>query len=753
MRRMVPFIGIVLGAVSSIAAAAPVRQVRLREVTVTGSLPADFLAPEGKSRWHLESLPMGAASTVSLVPEDGALAVETSRDGAPAKPPLRDVFAGADRERWMLPDHDASQMKMGSRVFLSLEESVDGLLDDLQIRVETLGIGWVHLPSGPREAVLQKALVTRRRAGQRGFVPEQLVYRWVDPRAGVVAEVSGPASADGGSRFVIDRASVVEEVVLGAADLKIYADQLARGAFVDVLYGWDRGPGIAPSALVPNPGIANMCDLVNLSSWDFSGNTTGQENASTSTPVNSAETCNATTGTAARCGFNIPGSLLDREDRNLTTTPRKDNQISLRENRGTDVTIWFKAAVQNEGKTGAFGSGESGICFNSEGGTTRSAVPLWRFGHNDAGGFYLQSGDLWESPVLACEPDFFTTACKVTQPLTPNPLYGYACTTGGQTYKGKQSVKMIKGGVLTLPSGHTLNSLVTRNTADYCINSVSGCPALFLSSTVRTIVYYWEVPYLGSVVLLRGPQAVPFTSAEITANAETPCTNFTSLDFTDFGFGLFPPLSITTGTVTTTSVALSWNPGNDTHRISGYKIYWDTDSGSSSNYAFNSVTNAGQVSIVGTTATISGLNPATQYFFTVTSLSNFTDPSTSVVTQYESIKYPTTVSGDPNFMYPVEVTATTPCATGIPTREVAPLTLTVDKAGANIHVCWTPTTDVCAVGYDVLGSATVQNDTGYSVIGSVGLTTCWDGNPSAPQYIIVRSRGTAGTGPWGHYGH
>jgi hypothetical protein len=753
MRTIVPIAAIVLAVVSSRAAAPPVRQVRLREVAVTGPLPADLLSPEGKTRWHLESLPLGAASTVSLIPENEALAVETSRDGAAARPPQRAVFVGADRERWILPDHDPAQMKMGSRVFLSLGESADGLLDDLQIQVETIGIGWVHLPSGPREVVLQRALLSRRKAGQRSFVPERLVDRWVDPRAGVVAEVSGPASPDGRSRFVIDRASVVEEVVLGAATLRIYSDQLERGTFVDVLYGWDRGPGIAPGALVPNAGIANMCDLVNLSSWDFSANTSGQDTASTTTPVNSAETCNATTGTPARCGFNIPGSFLDREDRNLTTTPRKDNQVSERENRGTDVTIWFRGAVQNEGKTGAFGTGESGICFNSEGGTTRSAVPLWRFGHNDAGGFYLQAGDSWESPVLACEPDFFATACKVMQPFTPSPLYGYACTTGGQTYTGKQSVKMIKGGVVTLPSGHTLNSLLTRNTADFCVNSASGCPSFFLASQVRTIVYYWQVPYLGSVVLLRSPQAVPFTTAEMTANAETPCTNFTSLDFTNFGYGLFPPLSITTGAVTTTSVSLSWNPGNDTHRISGYKIYWGSVSGSSSNYAFNSVTNAGQVSIVGTTATISGLNPATQYFFTVTSLSSFADPSTGVPTSYESIKYPTTVSGDPSFVYPVEVTATTLCATGIPTHEVAPLTLTVDKAGANIHVCWTPTTDACAVGYDVLGSATVQNDTGYSVIANLGLTTCWDGNPSAPQYIIVRSRGTAGTGPWGHYGH
>ena len=109
---------------------------------------------------------------------------------------------------------------------------------------------------------------------------------------------------------------------------------------------------------------------------------------------------------------------------------------------------------------------------------------------------------------------------------------------------------------------------------------------------------------------------------------------------------------------------MSWNPGNDTHRIVGYKIYWDADPGASTPYAFNSVTNAGQVVIAGTTATISGLTPGTTYYFTVTSLSDFAqtpNPSTDppVLTHYESIKYPTTVSGDPSFSYPIEVAATT----------------------------------------------------------------------------------------------
>ena len=203
--------------------------------------------------------------------------------------------------------------------------------------------------------------------------------------------------------------------------------------------------------------------------------------------------------------------------------------------------------------------------------------------------------------------------------------------------------------------------------------------------------------------------------------------------------------------MTDTTLSLSWNPGNDTHRLAGYKIYWDTDSGASTNYAFNSVTHPGQVAFAGTTATISGLTPGATYYVTVTSLSDFTDPSTSAVTRYESIKYPTTVSGDPNFSYPIEVAATTTCvAGGVPTREVTGLT--VDKSSPNVHACWNATTNACAVGYDVIQTDDVRTDLNWSVVGQVGLTTCWDGNPSQ-TYILVRARGAGGTGPWGHYLH
>lgn len=732
---------------ATVANAAPTRELRMRAVDVKGALPPDLLDPEGKSRWRLDTVALSTPATVTMTSQDGRLAVETAKQGSTTTI----AYEGADRERWLLPDRDPSQMKMGARVTLALTERRDGLVDELLAQVATVGIGWVHLPSGAHEAVLQRALVLRRKAGERGFRPDAIVHRWVDPLAGIVAEISGPASSDGGRRTMIESASVAEEVVLGAADLKIYSDQMERGSYVDVLYGWDKGSGTTVPSLVPNPGIANMCDLVNLPSWDFSANNTGtQETASTTSPINVNETCNND-----ECGYTIPAAVLGREDRNITGTLRKDNQSTERENRPTDVTIWLRAGTQNEDKMGIFGTGESRFCHANFGGKNRQPVPLWRFSHQDAQGWYLQAGDTWESvplnqtgsPPPDCQETFYTTKCGVPQFLTPNPLYAHACTTSGQTHLGKQSTQMVKGGVVTLPSGHTLNALVTRNTADYCVYTGNTCGAP--SDRVRTVIYYWQVPYLGSVVLLRSVQHVDFTSAEISAGATTPCTNYTTVDFTDFAYGLFPPVSITAGTATDTSVQLSWNPGNDVHRISGYKIYWDTDSGSATPYAFNSVSNAGQVSIVGTTATISGLTPGTTYYFTVTSLSSYTDPQSTITTSYESIKYPTVVSGDPSFSYPVEVQKQTTGGACIPTQEITGLT--VDKASPNVHVCWNATSDACAVGYDVLGSNTATSAAGYTVVGQVGLTTCWDGNPSQ-TYLIVRSRGTGGNGPWGHYG-
>ena len=135
---------------------------------------------------------------------------------------------------------------------------------------------------------------------------------------------------------------------------------------------------------------------------------------------------------------------------------------------------------------------------------------------------------------------------------------------------------------------------------------------------------------------------------------------------------------------------------------------------------------------------------------TVTSRSVYANPSTNIPVTYESILYPTQVSGDPYFSYPVEVQARTTSPVCIPTAEAD--AITVNHAGADIQICWDATADSCAAGYKVLGSSAADSDAGYSVLSSQGLGTCWTGNP-AQTYFLVTVTGTGGDGPWGHYGH
>ncbi len=726
-------------------ASSTLREVEIRTVSPAAPLPVDLTSPEGKTRWHLEALGSGSLRTVAIAQQDDRIVVDSRREGTLASQQV--VYSGPDASRWLLPDRDSTQMKMGAKVTLHFRESRDRVVDEVTADVATIGIGWVHLPEGPEEVVLQRAYVSRTPG-----VDDRVIHRWVSPRKGVLAELSGPAEAGGKTRRAIVSIDTVTQVVSGAATLKVYSDQMYRALNLDIQYGWDVTTGSPPSApvssLVPNAGINNMCDLVNLSTWDFSHATSGKDNVDTDVASVPAESCN--TGGCGYQGYPVTGGLhapiLERLDRDVTGTPRKDNQIIQREDRASDVTFWLRAGDQNEGVSGGFGSGETRFCFTDEASLPRNEVPVWQLPHNDAAGWYTQAGDTWTAaPVVspACEQSFYNCVCGSCGGLFQT-LYGRACTNGtnpAENYAGATFAKNVKGGVATLPSGHTFNVLVNRNTTEFCTYSNSSCSVLL--ATVRTIVYIFEAPYVGDVALLRGPQVTHYATGE---TGETPCTNFTTVAFTDIGYGLYPPVSITAGATTDTTASLSWNPGNDTHRIVGYKIYWDTDSGSSSSYAFNSVTNAAQVAFAGTSATISGLTPGTTYYFTVTSLSDYTDPSSGVLTHYESIKYPTTVSGDPNFSYPAEVTATTTGGGCTPTQAISGVT--VNKALPNIHVCWTATPDACAVGYDVLGSSTASG--GFGLVGQVGLTTCWDGNPPTAGSIVflqVRARGTTGEGP------
>ncbi len=728
--------------------ATPTRQVRLGAVDLTRTVPDDLRLPEGKSRWDLTGIALRRsfvrslfdnADGVALVDAADAASSGTSRthykdDARPGEP----ADSGGTR-RWLFPDRFPETLRPGAREGLDFIEERGGVADRVRADVVTVGIGWVQLPSGPREVVLQRVLLLRAKPGGSGFVPDGLIHRWVDPRAGVVAEVSRrPAPGDPrAAASPITQAVVLEQVLAGAATLKIYVEELDTPPFSGIAFGWDRGAGTAVSSLTPQ-AYPTIGDLIASDTWDFSGNTSGTaENTSTGVTLTAAETCNIN-----QCGYNAnglyPNRILSREDKVTLSTGvlSKTNAVTERAQNPTDVTVWLRGGAQNEGVSGSLGSGESRFCYANDDGVTRSPVPLWRFPHQDALGFYMQPGDpAWVGGPFNCEQNLYNEVCGGGG--TFSHLYSKGCTGQTGVHAGTQSGQILKGGVVILPSGHTFNALLVRTVADFCVYLSSGCSSFVKVDEVRTFVYLWQVPVIGTVARLNSAQNV------------TDGTSFPTVAETDFKFGLFPPLGIAVTGSSDTTVSLSWDPGRDTHRITGYKVYWGTSSGAGGPYPFDSVRNPGQVSIGGTGATISGLSPGTTYYFTVTSLSAFRDPSTGLTTVYESLLYPTQVSGDPGFVYPVEVQATTTGGTCIPTAEVTGLT--VELATGGIRICWQPASDPCLVGYEVLGADSPTAAANFSAMADTGLETCWTGDPASGYFLVV-ARGTGGTGPWGAYG-
>jgi len=708
-------------------------KVRLALVDLRAALPPDLIRPEGRSRWDLRGVILGDRWVRTTGPVDGAYSVA---DGAGAAPVATRLYrdAGTDGNgsaaRFAMPHRAGEDLRPGARDLLMVDETADEAAASLVIDSAIAGIGWVELPSGPREVVLQRLLIQKRAAGAAGYVPERLVHRWIDPRAGVVAEVSGPPAPDGRTRLAVSAANVLETVLQGAADLRLYLDDLWEPVLSDIGFARDRGNGTTIASLTPAPGVTTAGDLIALSYWDFSGNTTGTEVAYTATPVSQAATCNY-----AQCGYTTPGAHLERSDLNWNVPGGlvKTNAVTELEVRASDSVVWLRAGAQKEGVAGAFGAGESRFCYSTFDGVIRTPAPLWSLAdHGVPGGpHYLAAGDIWSSTPFNCEQNLYNQLCGAAQLF--DRLWSKACGT----HTGTQFGSAIKGGVVTLPSGHTFNAMLVRTVADFCVYLGSTCSVFGKVDEVRTVNYLWQVPRVGTVARFQSLQNVP------------DLTSFTTLAEAHIAFGLYPPLSIAVTAIGDDSVSLSWDPGLDTHRITGYKVYWDTDSGAATPYAFDSEIAPGQATIAGTAAQITGLVPGTAYYFTVTALSLFADPSTGVPTRFESDRYPTQLSGDPGFVYPIEVLATTTGGTCIPTAEVAGVMVTHD--GSGVQICWDPVNDPCLVGYQVLGADTAQSDAGFSVLADTGLVTCWNGSP-ASRYFLVTARGTGGNGPWGHYG-
>ncbi|HYV20748.1 MAG TPA: fibronectin type III domain-containing protein [Verrucomicrobiae bacterium] len=767
-----------------VPARAPVPERIIRFATAsTIALPRDFVEPEGRTRWDLRATLLLDRFTRHLSEEGDAVRLSED-EGLPQRTASLPAALGPSRPgptAWHFVDptgQDAALRLMrpetipeGLRPGRREQYRVDQLALDVRpgqapsrtrlLATSTItGIGWVHLPSGPREVVLERLLLMRAAGPDVGFVPDRLVHRFIDPRAGVVAEISGPASPDGRSRIAVTEASVADVVIAGAADLRLYVHDLWSTPFSDILLSRDRaapdhdsctgsgaplaccqgakqGPCTPVSAFTPVPGITTIGQLIALDSWDFSGITTGFEVGATTAPMNAQETCNI-----SQCGYTIPGVVLDRTDRNYDVPASVDKiNASLElELRPSDTVIWLRSGAQHEGRAGSLGSGESRFCYSTFGGVTRTSAPLWLFPHQDTAGAerYILPGDAWTSTPFNCEQNLFNQVCGASQLF--DKLYTKSCDPSGPDplHNGTQSGATIKNGVVTTPSGHTFNAMLGRNVADFCVWAGAGCTTGFQVQAVRTVNYLWQVPVIGTVARIQ--------SAINTADL----TSWTGVEEGVIAYGPFPPRTIQVTATADTTVSLSWDPGLDTHKITGYKVYWDSDSGAATSYAFNSAANPGQAALSGTTAVISGLTPGTSYYFTVTSLSSFTSPSSGVTTNYETPLYPTQISGDPNFTYPIEVTATTTGGACLPTAEVTNVQVS-HAAGGNITLCWNPVNDPCLAGYRILGAATPQTAAGYSTVMDTDLSTCWTGNPAGTYFLVV-ARGTGGTGPWGHYG-
>ncbi len=747
-------------------AGAPARTLEYAALADASAWTADLASPDARTRWDLRAAGPSLAASESIAVRGLDVSVTRSvRTGDTRRSvtlTYRDAEGGRAALAWLVPGTQQSLLRPGETRLSRLVESGPGGTDELLVEARGIAAGWADLAVGPYEVAVERSVVQRRRAGADSFVPDVVVTRWIDPRHGVVAETREPAPgaaltpqlADGGpddapTGFGSTGALILADAPESHGTLAIADTQIDTAVNRAISYGWNRGNGALVSSLTPD-AHATMGDLVAASSWDFSGNSSANavsEIASTIVPLDADHTCNINPpndpGFVA-CGFDNPGGNRvlarqddDWDDADSDGTILITNTVFEREAQAGKVVVWQRAGVQFEGTGSGFGDGESRFCFDP--GDGKSEVPQWEFASDGSGNFLMQAGDTWSTP-FACEQNLYSAVCG--DPGLIPTLYSQACCTGGGSdcHDGEQETDVLKEGVVTLPSGHTLNTLLVRIKADYCVYSVSGCSAFFRVDHVRKFIFLWVAPHLSTVVRLQ------------TVNHVNDATSFTSLEETDIKFGLFPPLSTSASAVTDTSVTLQWNPGNDTHRIDRYKVYWDTVSGGTTAgaYAFDSDSNPGQVTFNGTEATITGLTPSTNYFFTVTSLVNHTDIKSSVTTEYESLLFPTQVFGDPGFAYPTELMATTTGGACVPTQEVGGLSV-ADAGGGNQQFCWTASADPCVTGYAVLGSDDATSASGWTTEAQVGAVTCWTGAP-ADTFYLVAGESPAGQGPWGHYG-
>ncbi|MDH3785157.1 MAG: hypothetical protein OEV00_07495, partial [Acidobacteriota bacterium] len=519
--------GNALAAGADTAALTPLHEARFQQVDLIAQpLPLDMLSPEGRTRWEFGSLSVERTWVRTI----------STLESQPHRFHVLDEGSGVDRfqrqsnfvrsdgqddaRRWLLPHEDEEFLAVHRKNRLVVTVEGDGGSATSEMDVRRVGMGWVVLPSGPKQVVLQR-IVTYEPDRDGKSVATTLTHRWVDPWAGVVAEVSGPIAADGLTRTGISEVSVVDQVLRGMTPLKIFVDEIDAPVETRLAYGVDYGDPTLISSLT-DPSFDDIDGIVAATNWNFKLPVTppaDRKIASMSTTVSSDETCNYN-----ECGFTLPGVKLNREDPEFDTgTGFPILSIQEREDRVNDSTIWLRAGTRFEGKSGGLTDGEARFCY------VTNDTPLWQFVHQDGptDPFYMrgpeqgQPNDFWTNNPFTCENVIFNTVCQ-TSCGSFCPVYPYSC--GSET--GTQSGEVVGEGVITLPSRHSFKALLVHNLVSYCTGLGSACGINF--QTVHLSTYLWVAPNVGTV-------------ARLGTKLNEQNANFTTLEDTDIKFGIFPP--------------------------------------------------------------------------------------------------------------------------------------------------------------------------------------------------------------------